>query len=73
MAVVSKSLEFINEKHSLIEIVVLADPDKVVVLAEGPDSRVEHIWTRVEAHNLMILLAEALDIPIEVKSNAAST
>jgi len=51
-------VNFINEHVNDIYMEVVADQKgSVIVIAQGPTSQVEHIWTQKEANMLMSLLA----------------
>lgn len=56
-----KRSDFVNELGNEIEMSVDSNPRNTVVFAKGPNSQVEHTWTRLEAKTLRDLLTESLD------------
>lgn len=62
------SREFVNELGNTVTISVTYTETTVTISATGPDSEVEHVWTRSEAAVIRALLNPELVEPAYKKS-----
>ena len=53
-------MTFTNELGNAISMSVTRDGDSVTVLASGPTSETDHVWTLLEARELHNLLGKVL-------------